>query len=56
MMDVFVAALLIVTVRLGAMADVTVHFGLYAFAASVILTMITTAQIIKKTTPPTQMH
>ena len=56
MMDVFVAALLIVTVRLGAMADVQVHFGLYAFAASVILTMITTAQIIKRTNPPTQTH
>jgi paraquat-inducible protein A len=54
MMDVFVAALLIVTVRLGAMADVTVHFGLYAFAASVILTMITTSIIIKRTTSPIQ--
>ncbi len=56
MMDVFVAALLIVTVRLGAMADVTVHFGLYAFAASVILTMIATSIIIKRTTSPTQTY
>ncbi len=56
MMDVFVAALLIVTVRLGAMADVKVHFGLYAFAASVILTMIATARIIKRTNPPIQTH
>ena len=56
MMDVFVAALLIVTVRLGAMADVTVHFGLYAFAASVILTMIATSIIIKRTTSPIQTH
>jgi paraquat-inducible protein A len=54
MMDVFVVALLIVTVRLGAMADVKVHFGLYAFAASVILTMIATSKIIKQTTPPIQ--
>jgi len=48
MLDVFVAALLIVTVRLGAMADVKVHFGLYAFGASVILTMIATSIIVKK--------
>ena len=47
MLDVFVAALLVVTVRLGAMVDVKVHFGLYAFAASVILTMITTSKIMK---------
>ncbi len=56
MMDVFVVALLIVTVRLGAMVDVKVHFGLYAFAASVILTMIATSKIIKRTTPPIQTH
>ena len=48
MLDVFVAALLIVTIRLGAMADVKVHFGLYAFAASVILTMIATSRVIKR--------
>ena len=53
MLDVFVAALLIVTVRLGAMADVKVHFGLYAFAASVILTMIATSRVVKLTNPPT---
>jgi paraquat-inducible protein A len=56
MMDVFVAALLIVTVRLGAMADVKIHFGLYAFAASVILTMITTSSIIQRTTSRKQKH
>ena len=54
MLDVFVAALLIVTVRLGAMADVKVHFGLYAFAASVILTMITSSKILKGINPSTQ--
>jgi paraquat-inducible protein A len=48
MLDVFVAALLIVTVRLGAMADVEVHFGLYAFATSVILTMLATATVMKR--------
>jgi paraquat-inducible protein A len=49
MLDVFVAALLIVTVRLGAIADVKVHFGLYAFAASVVLTMLATSRVIKIT-------
>ena len=52
MLDVFVAALLIVTVRLGAMANVKVHFGLYAFAASVILTIIATSRVIKFTNSP----
>ena len=49
MLDVFVAALLIVTVRLGAIANVKVHFGLYAFAASVVLTMLATSKVIKIT-------
>ena len=47
MLDVFVAALLIVAVRLGAIADVKIHYGLYAFAASVVLTMAATSKIIK---------
>jgi paraquat-inducible protein A len=46
MLDVFVAALLIITIRLGAVAQVEVHFGLYAFAASVILTMLATSKIL----------
>ena len=49
MLDVFVAAMLIVTVRLGAIADVRVHYGLYAFAASVVLTMLATSKLIKIT-------
>ena len=51
MLDVFVAALLIVTIRLGTMADVEVHFGLYAFAGAVILTMVTTSKVLKLTDP-----
>ena len=39
MLDVFVVALLLVSVKLGALAKVEVHYGLYVFAASVILTM-----------------
>jgi paraquat-inducible protein A len=43
MLDVFVVAILLVTVKLGAIASVHVHPGLYAFAASVIVTMVATA-------------
>jgi len=39
MLDVFVVALLLVSVKLGALAKVEVHYGLYAFALSVLLTM-----------------
>lgn len=39
MLDVFVVALLLVSVKLGALAKVEVHYGLYIFAFSVILTM-----------------
>lgn len=39
MLDVFVVALLLVSVKLGALAKVQVHYGLYVFAFSVILTM-----------------
>lgn len=40
MLDVFVVSLLLVSVKLGALAKVTVHYGVYVFAGSVILTMI----------------
>ena len=39
MLDVFVVALLLVSVKLGALAKVEVHYGLYMFTTSVILTM-----------------
>ena len=39
MLDVFVVALLLVSVKLGVLAKVEVHYGLYVFAASVLLTM-----------------
>lgn len=39
MLDVFVVALLLVSVKLGVLAKVDVHYGLYAFASSVLLTM-----------------
>lgn len=39
MLDVFVVALLLVSVKLGVLAKVEVHYGLYAFASSVLLTI-----------------
>lgn len=39
MLDVFVVALLLVSVKLGVLAKVEVHYGLYTFAASVLLTI-----------------
>jgi paraquat-inducible protein A len=61
MLDVFVVAILVVAVKLGAIADVEMRFGLYAFAASVLLTMFITSSIVSLTNlpgpkPPGQGH
>ncbi len=40
MLDVFVVAVLVSSVKLGALASVTVEPGLYCFAASVLLTAL----------------
>jgi paraquat-inducible protein A len=45
MLDVFVVALLVVSVKLGALAEARVELGIYAFAASVVLTMLLSAWI-----------
>ncbi len=45
MLDVFVVALLVVSVKLGSLAEAHVEMGIYAFAASVILTTILAAWI-----------
>jgi paraquat-inducible protein A len=47
MLDVFVVAVLVVAVKLGALASVEMRFGLYAFAASVLLTMLITSRIVR---------
>lgn len=39
MLDVYVVAILVVAVKLGAIADVEKHIGLYFYAASAILLM-----------------
>ncbi|MEZ5448938.1 MAG: paraquat-inducible protein A [Thiolinea sp.] len=40
MLDVFVVALLFVSVKLGSLANITVHEGLYLFAGSVVLVQL----------------
>lgn len=40
MLDVFVVATLVTTVQLGALAEVTIHAGIYAFGACVLATLL----------------
>jgi len=49
MLDVFVVAVLVVAVKLGAIASVEMRFGLYSFAAAVVLTMYVTARVVSLT-------
>jgi paraquat-inducible protein A len=49
MLDVFIVAVLVVAVKLGAVASVEMRFGLYLFAAAVILTMYVTARVVSLT-------
>lgn len=46
MLDVMVVAMLIVTVKLGAIASIQVHVGLYIFGIAVLLIMFITHQVI----------
>lgn len=45
MLDVFVVALLLVIVKLGVLATVEVHYGIYVYAAAGLLIMLCTAII-----------
>jgi len=45
MLDVFVVALLLVIVKLGVLATVEVHYGIYTYAIAGLLIMVTTAII-----------
>ncbi len=47
MLDVFVVSVLVVTVKLGAIASVEIRYGLYFFCAAILLTMILTARIVQ---------
>lgn len=46
MLDVFVVAVLVVSVKLGSLATVVIHYGFYAFAGSVLLSMLATWWVI----------
>ena len=47
MLDVLVVAILVVSVKLGAIAEVETRFGLYVFAAAVLIMMLITARVCK---------
>jgi paraquat-inducible protein A len=47
MLDVFVVALLVVSLKLATVARVEIRYGLYAFVAAVLLTMLITAYVRK---------
>ncbi len=49
MLDVFVVAVLVVSVKLGVIASVEMRAGLYAFAAAVLFTMYITARVVSLT-------
>lgn len=49
MLDVMVVAVLIVTVKLGAIASVEVHSGLYMFGLAVLLIMFITHRVVRLT-------
>lgn len=46
MLDVMVVAILIVTVKLGAIASIQVHSGLFVFGLSVLLIMLITRRVV----------
>ncbi|WP_273150040.1 paraquat-inducible protein A [Methylophaga thiooxydans] len=47
MLDVMVVAMLIVTVKMGAIASIQIHPGLYVFGVAVLLIMLTTQSTVK---------
>ncbi len=46
MLDVMVVAVLIVTVKLGALASIQIHSGLYVFGVAILLIMFITQQVV----------
>lgn len=49
MLDVMIVAILVVTIKLGAIASIQVHSGLYVFGLGALLLMIVTGKISKIT-------
>ena len=52
MLDVMVVAILIVAVKLGAIASIEIHSGLFVFGSSVLLIMYITRRIVSLTVDP----
>jgi len=48
MLDVFVVAVLITSVKLGPLATIELHYGLYLFSASVVMIMIASHIVYRK--------
>jgi paraquat-inducible protein A len=48
MLDVFVVAILVVVVKLGAIGNVEKHIGLYAYAGAAIMIMLLTSNIVSQ--------
>ena len=46
MLDVLVVAVLIVAVKLGPIASIEVHYGLYVFGIAVLLIMYITNRVV----------
>ena len=46
MLDVFVVAILVVSIKTGILVKTEIHSGLYCFLVSIILTMIATSKIL----------
>ena len=46
MLDVFVVAVLVVALKLGSIANVKIHYGLYVFSIAVLLTMWITHLVV----------
>jgi paraquat-inducible protein A len=53
MLDVMVVAMLIVSVKMGALASIDIHAGLYVFATAILLIMFLTQMTVKRFTPQT---
>lgn len=52
MLDVFVVAVMVVTIKLGAVASVQVHYGLYVFAGAILGGMLLTQWVAQHPAPP----
>lgn len=51
MLDVLVVAVLIVTVKLGMIASIEIHWGFYVFASAVLLIMLLTHRVARLIEP-----